>query len=53
MNNREKNEIERKFYVKKMPDLSGIQPLFYERYFLKSTAGEEIRISKVNNSYKY
>jgi CYTH domain-containing protein len=53
MNNKDKNEIERKFYVKKMPDLSGIKPLSYERYFLKSDKGIEIRISKVNNTYKY
>lgn len=48
-----KNEIERKFYVKEMPDLSGITPLHYERYFLERGDGREIRISKVNDLYFY
>lgn len=26
------SEIERKFFVKEMPDISGIKPLRYERY---------------------
>ncbi len=47
------NEIERKFFVKKLPDLSSIQPLHYERYFLKRSDGEEERISKVNDRYFY
>jgi hypothetical protein len=48
-----KNEIERKFFVKEMPDLSGIEPLHYERYFLERGNGKEIRISKINDSYVY
>ncbi|MEY4602349.1 MAG: hypothetical protein RL292_290 [Candidatus Parcubacteria bacterium] len=48
-----KNEIERKFFVKEMPDLSGITPLHYERYFLLRGDGREIRISKVNDLYFY
>ena len=48
-----KTEIERKFYVKTMPDLSGIKPQKYERYFLERGKGTEIRISKVDDSYKY
>lgn len=48
-----KNEIERKFFVKKLPDLSGIVPLHYERYFLERGPETEIRISKINDSYKY
>lgn len=48
-----KNEIERKFFVRKMPDLSGIKPLHYERYFLKRENGVEERISKVNDKYIY
>jgi adenylate cyclase len=48
-----KNEIERKFFVKNMPDLSGIIPISYERYFLKRESGEEIRISKIGESYVY
>lgn len=47
------NEIERKFYVKNMPDLALIEPLQYERYFLERGNGIEIRISKVNDTYKY
>jgi adenylate cyclase len=47
------NEIERKFFVKEMPDLSGITPLHYERYFLERGKDTEIRISKINDSYKY
>ena len=48
-----KNEIERKFFVKEMPDLSGIEPLHYERYFLARENGKEVRISKINDSYIY
>lgn len=48
-----KNEIERKFFVKEMPDLKEIEPLFYERYFLERRNGIETRISKVNETYKY
>ena len=48
-----KNEIERKFFVREMPDLSGIEPLYYERYFLKRGNGVEERISKVNDKYTY
>ena len=48
-----KNEIERKFFVREMPDLSGIEPLHYERYFLKREDGVEERISKVNDKYVY
>lgn len=47
------NEIERKFFVKEMPDLSGIVPLQYERYFLQRGNGVEERITRVNDTYKY
>jgi CYTH domain-containing protein len=47
------NEIERKFFVKQMPDLSGIEPLHYERYFLSRANGVEERISKVNEKFVY
>ncbi|MDB5189951.1 MAG: hypothetical protein JWN49_277 [Parcubacteria group bacterium] len=47
------NEIERKFFVKEMPDLSHVQPLRYERYFIERSAGKEERISKVNDKYFY
>ncbi len=48
-----KNEIERKFYVKEMPDLLGITPMKYERYFLERKNGTETRISRVDDTYKY
>ncbi len=48
-----KNEIERKFFIKEMPDLSDIQPIRYERYFLESADGKEIRISKIDSKYIY
>lgn len=48
-----KNEIERKFFIKEIPDLLGIQPIKYERYFLGSENGKEIRISKIDDMYIY
>lgn len=48
-----KHEIERKFFVREMPDLSGIEPSHYERYFLISPTGTEIRISKIDARYFY
>lgn len=46
-----KNEIERKFFVKEMPNLSDLEPLHYERYFLERGNGKEVRISKVGELY--
>ncbi len=48
-----KTEIERKFFVRQMPDISHIKPLFYERYILKYEDGEEERISKIDGKYIY
>lgn len=48
-----KNEIERKFFVKELPDLSNLEPIHYERYYLENGGGKEIRISKVAESYIY
>ena len=48
-----KNEIERKFFVKEMPEFSNNAPLHYERYFLVRDNGKEIRISKVDAWYIY
>lgn len=47
-----RNEIERKFFVRDMPDLSGLQPLRYERYILNS-AGErkECRITRIGERH--
>jgi adenylate cyclase len=47
------SEIERKFYVKELPDLSGIPPLHYERYFLSYGDETEERITKINDEYSY
>lgn len=38
--------------MKEMPDVSGIVPLQYERYFLKRGSGVEERITRVNNVYR-
>ncbi len=48
-----KNEIERKFFVNELPDLSKLEPLHYERYYLENSNGKEVRISKVNETYIY
>ncbi len=48
-----KNEIERKFFIKEMPNLSGIQPKKYERYILKSDGRNEVRISRVDDAFVY
>jgi adenylate cyclase len=48
-----KNEIERKFLVKRLPDLSHIVPKRYERYFLDSKPRTEERIQKIDNNYFY
>lgn len=48
-----KNEIERKFFIKEMPDLTGIEPLHYERYFLERGSAKEVRVSRINDSYVY
>jgi len=47
------NEIERKFFVKQLPSLEGIEPIHYERYILSNENGKETRIQKVNDSYTY
>ncbi len=46
-------EIERKFLVKVMPDLSHIAPIEMERYYLPAETNEEIRIQRVGASYSY
>jgi len=48
-----KNEIERKFFVRQLPFLEGIQPLHYERYILSKDEDKEVRIQKVNDTYTY
>lgn len=46
-------EIERKFFVRQLPSLEGIEPLQYERYILSNSDGKEVRIQKVNDTYTY
>ncbi|HWQ60480.1 MAG TPA: hypothetical protein VN420_05060 [Candidatus Fimivivens sp.] len=47
-----RNEIERKFFVRDLPNISGIQPLRYERYILNSAdEQEESRVSKIGDRY--
>ena len=46
-------EIERKFLVKELPDLTNIEPLRYERYYLRVEKGVEERIQKTNEHYTY
>lgn len=48
-----RNEIERKFFVRVLPSLKGIEPLAYERYILDNQNGKEVRIQKVNDVYFY
>lgn len=45
-------EIERKFLVKTLPDLSGGNCIGYERYFLKIESGFEERIQKKGDTYE-
>lgn len=46
-------EIERKFLVKNIPDLSNITPIRYERYYLKRGDGIEERIQKKGEIFEY
>jgi adenylate cyclase len=44
-----KNEIERKFFVREMPELTGIKPIKYERFILEACEDKEVRITKIND----
>lgn len=46
-------EIERKFSVKKLPNLSGIIPISYERYYLKIEPALEERIQKKGDTFEH
>lgn len=46
-------EIERKFLISKLPDVSGIVPIEYERYFLERSNGIETRVQKKGNKYTF
>jgi CYTH domain-containing protein len=43
------SEIERKYFVRKMPDLAGIKPLLSERYFLNISNVVEERVTKIGD----
>ncbi len=45
-------EIERKFLVTALPDISGEPPIRYERYFLKDADGVQERIQKKGDTYE-
>lgn len=46
-------EIERKFLVKKLPDLSGLEPVSYERHYIYRSDGVEIRVQKKGKKYEF
>ncbi len=46
------NEIERKFLIKSLPDLSQSRCISYERYFLSNDPGFEERIQKKGEDYE-
>jgi CYTH domain-containing protein len=48
-----KTEIERKFFPKTLPDLSGVAPVAYERYFLERGNGVEVRIQRKGTKFTY
>jgi len=45
-------ELERKFFVKNLPDLRNIKPINYERYFLSDDVNSQIRLQKKNDNYE-
>jgi len=46
-----RKEIERKFLVKYLPDISNIVPIQSERYFIKNCHGIEERAVKLDNKF--
>ena len=46
-------EIERKFLVKKLPNLSKLRCVPYERYFLEITSKSETRIQRKGENYEH
>ena len=45
-------EIERKFLVKEVPDLTGKQPIRYERYYLENSDKKERRIQRKGDKFE-
>ncbi len=48
-----KSEIERKFLVKRLPKLSGLKKIHYERYFLFRNKVIEMRIQNKGNKFEF
>lgn len=46
-------EIERKFLIKNLPDLSKIIPIIYERYYIFQNNKIEIRIQRKADKYEF
>lgn len=46
------NEIERKFLIKRMPDLSNLKSVIYERYYIYRDAVVEMRVQKKGERYE-
>jgi len=46
------NEIERKFLVSKMPDLSSYESVIFERYYIYRDGSIEIRVQKKGEHYE-
>lgn len=46
------NEIERKFLIKKMPDLSNFESVIYERYYIFRNNTVEMRVQKKGDKYE-
>lgn len=44
-------EVERKFLVKTLPELKGLKPKWYERYYLYVSDAIEVRVQKKNDKY--
>jgi CYTH domain-containing protein len=45
-------EIERKFLVKERPNLDNIEPIKYERYFLRDIDNKQVRIQRKGDKYE-
>jgi len=46
-------EIERKWLIKKMPDLSNIKRIEFERYFIFVDDTVEVRVQRIDNRYEF
>lgn len=44
-------EIERKYLIKKMPNLKNIKPIRYERYYINDNIDNQIRVQKKSDKF--